>query len=418
MQACFLPADILLPDAAADFEKWAVVACDQFTSQPAYWQSAAQIVGDAPSTLNIVYPEVYLAEGDARIESIRRAMADYMQRGVLQTRVQNGFVLVRRTTESGERLGLVGKLDLEQYDFTPGTSAPVRATEGTILSRIPPRVRIRQGAPIESPHVMMLVDDAAMRLIEPLAKMNLPKLYDTELMLGGGHISGFAVEGELAAQTADLIARMQQESGGFFLAVGDGNHSLATAKACWEQIKPTLSEAERENHPARFALCELVNLHSPALIFRPIHRVIFGAEIDGLQSGFELYLRAHGMTLTDGGEVTLVQDDERRGFAISGRGDRLPVDVLQKYLDQACNEKSGWSLDYVHGDEDAAGLAQNGATAALLGAMDKRALFPAIAAGGVLPRKTFSMGEATEKRYYMECRAIEENNEKEMAAKE
>ena len=392
MQACFLPADILLPDAAADVEKWAVVACDQFTSQMEYWQKAAQIVGDAPSTLNIVYPEVYLAEGDARIERIRRAMADYMQRGVLQTRVKNGFVFVRRVTESGERLGLVGKLDLEQYDFTPGTSAPVRATEGTILSRIPPRVRIRQGAPIESPHVMMLVDDAAMCLIEPLAQMDLP--------------------------TAELIAQMQRESGGFFLAVGDGNHSLATAKACWEQIKPTLSEAERENHPARFALCELVNLRSPALVFRPVHRVVFGADIDALQSGFELYLRAHGMTLTDGGEVTLVQGGERRGFDISGRGDRLPVDVLQKYLDQACGEKSGWSLDYVHGDADAASLAQNGATAALLGAMDKRALFPAIAAGGVLPRKTFSMGEATEKRYYMECRAIEKNNEKEMAAKE
>lgn len=249
MQACFLPADILLPDAAADVEKWAVVACDQFTSQMEYWQKAAQIVGDAPSTLNIVYPEVYLAEGDARIERIRRAMADYMQRGVLQMRVKNGFVFVRRVTESGERLGLVGKLDLEQYDFTPGTSAPVRATEGTILSRIPPRVRIRQGAPIESPHVMMLVDDAAMRLIEPLAQMDLPKLYDTQLMLGGGHISGFAVEGEPAARTAELIAQMQRESGGFFLAVGDGNHSLATAKACWEQIKPALSEAERENHP-------------------------------------------------------------------------------------------------------------------------------------------------------------------------
>ena len=193
-------------------------------------------------------------------------------------------------------------------------------------------------------------------------------------------------------------------------AVGDGNHSLATAKACWEAIKPTLSDEARVDHSARFALCELVNLHSPALIFRPVHRVVFGAEIDALQSGFERYLRAHGMTLADGGEVTLVQGGARRGFAIQGRGDRLPVDVLQKYLDQACGEKSGWSLDYVHGDADAAGLAQNGATAALLGAMDKRTLFPAIAAGGVLPRKTFSMGEATEKRYYMECRRIDAKN--------
>lgn len=410
MQACFLPADILLPDAAADFEKWAVVACDQFTSQPEYWRKAAEIVGDAPSTLNLVYPEAYLAEGDARIAAIRQAMEDYMRRGVLQTRVKDGFVLVRRVTESGERLRLVGRLDLEQYDFTPGTSAPVRATEGTILSRIPPRVRIRQGASIESPHAMMLIDDAAMRLIEPLADRELPKLYDTELMLGGGHIAGYAVEGELAARTAEQIARMQAESGGFFLAVGDGNHSLATAKACWEAIKPTLSDEARVDHPARFALCELVNLHSPALIFRPVHRVVFGAEIDALQSGFERYLRAHGMTMADGGEVTLVQGGARRGFAIQGRGDRLPVDVLQKYLDQACGERSGWSLDYVHGDADAAGLAQSGATAALLGAMDKRALFPAIAAGGVLPRKTFSMGEATEKRYYMECRRIDAKN--------
>ena len=214
MQACFLPADILLPDAAADFEKWAVVACDQFTSQPEYWRKAAEIVGDAPSTLNLVYPEAYLAEGDARIAAIRQAMEDYMRRGVLQTRVKDGFVLVRRVTESGERLGLVGRLDLEQYDFTPGTSAPVRATEGTILSRIPPRVRIRQGASIESPHAMMLIDDAAMRLIEPLADRELPKLYDTELMLGGGHIAGYAVEGELAARTAEQIARMQAESVG------------------------------------------------------------------------------------------------------------------------------------------------------------------------------------------------------------
>lgn len=193
-----------------------------------------------------------------------------MQRGVLQMRVKNGFVFVRRVTESGERLGLVGKLDLEQYDFTPGTSAPVRATEGTILSRIPPRVRIRQGAPIESPHVMMLVDDAAMRLIEPLAQMDLPKLYDTQLMLGGGHISGFAVEGEPAARTAELIAQMQRESGGFFLAVGDGNHSLATAKACWEQIKPgAFRSGAGEPSRAVCAPCELVNLHSPALVFRP-----------------------------------------------------------------------------------------------------------------------------------------------------
>ena len=406
MQSCFLPADVLLPGKKADFAKWAVVACDQFTSQREYWEKAAEIVGDAPSTLNIVYPEVYLSEGDARIPAIRRAMETYLADGTLSERVKDGFVLVRRTTESGERLGLVGKLDLEQYDFTPGTSAPVRATEGTILSRIPPRVRIRRGAPIESPHIMMLVDDPQMRLIEPLTQKNLPKLYDTELMLGGGHISGYAVEGELARATARLIETMQRESGGFFLAAGDGNHSLATAKACWEELRPTLTEAEREDHPARYALCELVNLHSPALIFRPIHRVVFGAAEAELESGFDAYLRKNGMALVSGVEVTFVQGDTKKGFAIEGRGDRLPVDVLQRYLDEVCGERTDWSLDYVHGDEDAQSLAQENATALLLGAMDKAALFPAIAAGGVLPRKTFSMGEATEKRYYMECRRI------------
>ena len=407
MQSCFLPADILLPDEQADFEKWAVVACDQFTSQKEYWEKAADFVGNAPSTLKIIYPEVYLVEGDARIPQIRREMEAYLKEGVLKERVKDGFVFVRRKTESGERLGLVGKLDLEQYDFTPATTAPGRATEGTILSRIPPRVRIRRGAPIESPHIMMLVDDPQMQLIEPLAQKNLPKLYDTELMLGGGQISGYAVEGEAARMTEKRIEAMQKESGGFFLAAGDGNHSLATAKACWEEIRPTLSEEERRNHPARYALCELVNLHSPALIFRPIHRVVFGADAAELESGFDAYAKKNGMRLVSGSEIAFVQNGEKRGFDIEERGNRLPVDVLQKYLDEVCAQRPDWSLDYVHGDEDAVSLARQNAAAILLSAMEKSALFPAIAAGGVLPRKTFSMGEATEKRYYMECRKIE-----------
>lgn len=402
MPPCFLPADILLPAPGVDCAKWAVVACDQFTSQMEYWQRAEAIVGDAPSALHIVYPEAYLAEGDARIPRIRRAMAAYMERGVLARRVTDGFVLVRRVTQSGERLGLVGKLDLDAYDFAPGTSAPVRATEGTIVERIPPRVRIRQGAPIESPHVMMLLDDPAMRLIEPLAQENLPQLYDTELMLGGGRISGYAVEGAQAERTARLIENMQAASGGFFLAAGDGNHSLATAKACWEAIKPALGEAERENHPARYALCELVNLHSPALRFRPIHRVAFGAQMHALIGAFEEALRAQGMALVPGEEIVFAQGGERCGYAVRGRGDRLPVDVLQRFLDA----QDALALDYVHGEGDALGLAKAGACAMLLPAMEKRSLFPAIAAGGVLPRKTFSMGESTEKRYYMECRRI------------
>lgn len=404
MQACFLPADILLPAKGVDAGKWAVIACDQFTSQPEYWQEAARIVGDAPSALHIVYPEVYLSEGDARIPGIREAMARYLSDGMLVQRVTDGFVLVRRTTQSGERLGLVGRLDLDQYDFAPGTNAPVRATEGTILSRIPPRVRIRRGAPLESPHVMMLLDDPGMTLIEPLAQKALPALYEAELMLGGGHISGYAVEGALAQQTAARIAQMQQESGGFFLAVGDGNHSLATAKACWEEIKPTLTAQERAQHPARYALVELVNLHSPAMIFRPIHRVVFSADMHGLIAAFDEAVCAQGMKLLPGEEeIVFARGDMRRGFEVHGRGDRLPVDVLQHFLDA----QKDMSLDYVHGEADAVNLTRTGdATAILLGAIDKHSLFPAIAAGGVLPRKTFSMGESTEKRYYMECRRI------------
>ena len=385
MQACFLPADILLPDAAADVEKWAVVACDQFTSQMEYWQKAAQIVGDAPSTLNIVYPEVYLAEGDARIERIRRAMADYMQRGVLQTRVKNGFVFVRRVTESGERLGLVGKLDLEQYDFTPGTSAPVRATEGTILSRIPPRVRIRQGAPIESPHVMMLVDDAAMRLIEPLAQMDLPKLYDTQLMLGGGHISGFAVEGEPAARTAELIAQMQRESGGFFLAVGDGNHSLAAAKRFWEEKRETLPENERETDPARFALVEIENIHEPSLDFEPIHRVIFDTDTTAFAAEFT----AH-RTEWEAEDKTL--------------GERV---AAAESFCRAYIAAHGGYIDYIHGDDTARSLGEKpNCAAVLLPPVEKSGLFLSVLKNGALPKKSFSMGNARDKRYYLECRKI------------
>ena len=406
MQACFLPADILLPDAAADFEKWAVVACDQFTSQPEYWRKAAEIVGDAPSTLNLVYPEAYLAEGDARIAAIRQAMEDYMRRGVLQTRVKDGFVLVRRVTGSGERLGLVGRLDLEQYDFTPGTSAPVRATEGTILSRIPPRVRIRQGASIESPHAMMLIDDAAMRLIEPLADRELPKLYDTELMLGGGHIAGYAVEGELAARTAEQIARMQAQSGGFFLAVGDGNHSLATAKACYEEQKKGKTPEEYLALPARYALVEVVNNHDDALQFEPIHRVLFGVKPEHLMAELKKFYpdcyEGQGE-----GHVFAYNYEGKSGFiTIPHPEKQLCVASVQTFLDQYLKEFGG-EVDYIHGDEVVDELGSKpGNFGIKLPAMGKEQLFKTVMADGVLPRKTFSMGHSREKRYYLEGRKI------------
>ena len=408
MKPCFLPADILLPREGTELYRWAVVACDQFTSRPDYWHQAEQIVGDAPSTLNIIYPEVYLSQGDARIIRIQETMRAYQAGGVLRQAVTDGFVLVRRTTESGERLGLVGKLDLEQYDYRPGARSAVRATEGTILSRIPPRVRIRKGAPVESPHVMMLVDDPGHTLIEPLASEPLPLLYDTDLMLGGGHLSGYAVTGEAAQRTAARIAAMQQAAPkGFFLAAGDGNHSLATAKACWEAEKEKLPAEQWEDHPARYALVEIVNLHSPALFFQPIHRVVFGAAADELVASLDASLAGLGMALIPGKEIVFTQGGREMGFDIAGRGDRLPLDLLQRGLDDWLSRHPSATLDYVHdAAEVRAHSAQGAAAGILLEGIPKDGFFAAIRAGGVLPRKTFSMGEGHEKRYYMECRAI------------
>lgn len=403
MDTCFAPADILLPadDETARF--WPVVACDQFTSQREYWQELEKLVGDRPSALNIVFPEVYLDEGYGRIESIQRHIRDYLSRGVLTERVHDGFVLVERSTRSGVRIGLVGKVDLDCYDYTPESKALIRATEGTVISRIPPRVKIRQGAEVESPHVMLLCDDRERELIEPLyaRRKELPKLYDLELLMGGGHLRGYAVTGELAKKTQEIIARQQSRSD-LYLAVGDGNHSLATAKTCWEQIKPGLTEAERKSHPARYALAELVNLHCEALNFEPIHRVLFNVDAGKLIDDF-----TSAVPCTEGEDIVFIHKGDRRGVKLTAAGDRLPVDVLQTFLDRWLEAHPETEIDYVHGSAALEELSvKDGNCGMALKAMDKNALFPAIIAGGVLPRKTFSMGEAEEKRYYMECRKI------------
>ncbi len=403
MYNCFAPANILLPadDETARF--WPVVACDQFTSQREYWEELAKLVGDRPSALNIVFPEVYLEEGFGRIESIQRHIEDYLSRGVLTERVHEGFVLVERTTASGVRLGLVGKVDLDCYDYTPESRALIRATEGTVTSRIPPRVRIRRGAELESPHVMLLCDDRERELIEPLyvRRDEFRKLYDLELMMGGGHLRGYAVTGAAAKEAQEIIARQQSRSG-LYLAVGDGNHSLATAKTCWEQIKPTLSEEERKSHPARYALAELVNLHCEALNFEPIHRLLFNVDAGKLIKDF-----TDALPCAEGEDIVFIHRGGRRGVKLTAAGDRLPVDLLQEFLDEWLKGHPETGIDYVHGSAALEELSlKEGNCGMALKAMDKNALFPAIVAGGVLPRKTFSLGEAEEKRYYMECRKI------------
>ena len=403
------PTDILLPRPGVDLSRWAVVACDQYTSQPDYWQAVEALVGDSPSTLRLVYPEVYLSEGEARIQRIQAEMYRYLNEGTLLPAVRSGFIYMERTTPSGVRPGLVACIDLEAYDFTPGTDAPIRATEGTILSRIPPRVKIRAGAPLESPHVMVLLDDPKGTVLEPLqaSKALLRPLYDFECMQGGGHLRGWAVEGKRVAAVLGALNALYADSDGFLAAVGDGNHSLATARQCWLDLRRTLSPAERERHPARYALVELNNLHAPALLFEPIHRVLFGVDPVDVQERFADWCAERDAALEDGIEITWVTGSEETGARLVNPPNPLPVAVLQPFLDEYLAAHAEAGIDYIHGADVVRQLAQRpNALGILLQPIDKASLFPAIRKGGVLPRKTFSMGEANEKRFYMECRKI------------
>ena len=534
------PDDIYLPAEGIDLRRWAVVACDQYTSQPDYWRRMEAYVGANPSTLHIVQPEIDLARAGARIPAIHRAMREYLSNGTLVRAVRNGFTLTERTTASGARLGLVAAVDLEEYDFTPGSGAMIRATEGTIRERIPPRLRIREGAPLECPHVMLLLDDPARTVIEPLhARLReTAPLCDFELIENGGRLRVWGVEGDALAPVSDALSALWEKSDGFLYAVGDGNHSLATAKARWDALKPALSPGEAQTHPARYALAEIVNLHSPALAFEPIHRVLFGADMEDLVSAYRAHLASRGMKLTaveplssrasgtkpaepssscacgmkpvepssfpasrtklaepssscacgmkpaepssscasgmkpvepssscvcgakpaepssfraggtkpaepsssracgtkpaepssfpasgmkpaepsssacgmtptDEAELTFVSGNARASYRVGNPENPLPVAVLQPFLDEYLHSHPAARIDYVHGAAAVESLCQTPhTTGILLPAIDKSALFPAVRQGGALPRKTFSMGEPDEKRYYMECRKI------------
>ena len=402
--------EILLPDEKYDLGKWAVVACDQYTSQPDYWRRVQETAGGAPSALNLIYPEAWLSQGDGRIEAINRAMRDY-EKDVLTRRVE-GFVLVERTIAPGPRLGLLAAVDLEQYDFSRGARSLIRPTEGTILERIPPRVRIRQRASLELPHILLLADDPAHTLIEPLyaARDRLEKLYDFDLMLGGGHIRGWRVGKEAGLEAA--LSALMEKADGLLFAVGDGNHSLATARQCWLNIRDGLTEAQRKTHPASWALAEINNLHDPALVFEPIHRALFGADAGKLKRDFAAWLSDRGMALRGCGAAeamfTFTAGGVDQPMRIEGLKNPLPLATLQPFLDVWLAGQAGVSIDYIHGEGALRALAGQGAAGILLPAMDKNALFESVRRGGPLPRKTFSMGEANEKRYYLEARRISE----------
>lgn len=426
---------ILLPRRGVDLARWAVVACDQYTSQLEYWQDVDRLVGASPSTLRLTLPEVYLGQADtaARVARINATMASYLSEGILEPQAP-GFMLVERTAQpSGTRRGLVVALDLEHYDFRAGSQPLIRATEGTILDRLPPRIEIRRHAPIELPHIMVLIDDPAGTVIDPLAASNLPVSYETDLMKGGGHIRGRAVrdattiEGLARALEALATPQMMQQKYGtsdrgvFLYAMGDGNHSLATAKSIWESLKADRGLDQVKDHPARHALVELVNVHDNGLHFEAIHRVIFDVDPQALLAAMDAHFGAadvgyrrkpasagapdqilgagpHRFAYVCGGEWGIVE--------LERPPHTLPVGTLQAFLDTAL-PKLGGSIDYIHGDDVVRDLGNRPRHVGFfVPPMPKNDLFKTVLRDGPLPRKAFSMGEAHEKRYYLEARTI------------
>lgn len=443
----FSAAEVLLP-ADADMQKWAVVACDQFTSQPEYWEDVKEKVGSSLSALNLILPEVYLNEENVenRIEAINRNMVDYLEKGVFKTLSDSLIYVERKQSDGSVRYGIVGKVDLEDYEFEPGNNALIRATEGTVLSRIPPRVKVRENAGIELPHVMLLIDDPEKSVIEPLTndRSKMEKLYDFDLLKEGGHIAGFKLnEEQKAAVFAALNALKSQDvvdakygikgAAPLLFAVGDGNHSLATAKQCYENEKKVTPKEKWGDLPSRYALVEVVNLHEDALKFEPIHRTVFKVNAEDMIESFTEYypgsFNVRMDNITDGYDGYIQGDlkskisddtqyirycfDEVSGVLVVPHPEKqLAVGTLQEFLDKYLEEREVSEIDYIHGDETCEELGRRpGNISFLLPAMGKEQLFKTVMADGVLPRKTFSMGHAQDKRYYIEARRIKDYND-------
>ncbi len=414
------PADILLPKGC-DMTKWAVVACDQFTSQPSYWEEVERLVGDAPSTLRLILPELRLndADVDEQIAAINGSMTRYLEEGLFETYPQSIFYIERTQSDGTVRHGLVAAVDLEQYDYTPGSGSLIRATEGTVLERIPPRVRVRKDAPIELPHVMLLIDDPERTCIEPITagRDGMEQLYDFDLMMGGGHLRCWKLTSEqmdLLAGALEVLASgeaMERKYGlagaaPLLFAVGDGNHSLATAKTCYENWKKVTPEDQWGSLPARYALVEIVNLHDEALQFEAIHRVLFGVSPEEVLAAFRAAYPNAYEGRGEGHTIEMVWEGEDRFLTVPDPKVQLAVGTLQSFLDQYCGDH-GCQVDYIHGEDVTRELGgKAGNMGFLLPAMGKDQLFKTVMADGVLPRKTFSMGHAEDKRYYVEGRKI------------
>ncbi len=434
--------EIILPNNSIDMNKWSVVACDQFTSQPDYWKQVENIVGSAPSTLKMILPEVYLGAEDEtdRIKKINNNMYEYLQKGILQTH-KPGFIYVERTVNGKNRKGLVISIDLEKYDYSEDAASLIRATEGTVIDRLPPRIRIRKNAPLEIPHVMVLIDDADKKIIEPIKehKKNLPRAYDFKLMQGGGSIAGYHVNDSFLFES--IISglknlkdpanyksryRLTPDTPVMLFAIGDGNHSLASAKAHWENIKAGNDPGLLKNHPARYALVELVNIHDKGLEFEPIHRVIFNADTDSFFEGMKKFLNDNNASLKieytasleeakllalklSGITTHVIPFMSANSFGtiiINNPPHTISIGSLQGFIDFYC-PKNGIEVDYIHGSSQLVKLGtKKGNIGFYMPSMDKGDFFKTIINEGVLPKKSFSMGEAEEKRYYIECRRI------------
>ncbi|MCX7745343.1 MAG: DUF1015 domain-containing protein [Clostridia bacterium] len=434
---------ILLPAKKVDLSKWAVVACDQYTSQPEYWRKVEELVGNDESTLHMIFPEVYLeVDGkEERISKINKTMEQYLEENVLVPQ-KPGFIYVdRKTTHAASRKGLIIAVDLEMYDYNKGSQTLIRATEGTVLDRLPPRIKVREKACLELPHIMVLIDDRDRTVIEPIADKagELEKLYDIDLMMDGMSIKGYKVDHpEMVENILNALNRLadpqvfkdkyglEEEQGVLLFAVGDGNHSLATAKACWENLKKELKKSEIEDHPARYALVEVVNIHDEGLSFEPIHRVAFDIDTKNMlehiapffvQQGSEAFYKTYESKACmekdledlkkDAHVIPFVTADSLGAMVVKNPKCNIAVGTLQAFLDDYLKQNSQARVDYIHGDDVVTELGiKEGNIGFYLPPMDKQALFKTIILDGVLTKKTFSMGEAEEKRFYLECRKI------------
>ena len=404
MPKLFHSCDILLPKSDVDLHKWTVIACDQFTAQPSFWEEVGTIVGDAPSTFHLIFPEAWLTQVDeqAQTKKINDNMRQYVQDDLFSV-VKDSYIYVKRHLKNGAvRHGIVGAIDLEAYITEEGSASKLRATERIIPARLPARAEIRKGAVLELPHVLLLIDDPTQNIIESLAKeTTLEKLYDFSLMQDAGHLEGYRLTGSLADAVSAKIEALPT------VLVGDGNHSLVAAKIAWESIRENLSEADKKTHPARFALVELGNVHDPSLLIEPIHRIVFDAN-ETLIEKFIASSAHVNSGMGDGYHFHYVSDDTKDVFTISKLSIGASIALLQEFIDEQA-AANGWEVDYIHGDAELSALASEKPSLAIfMPPIEKSTLFTSVLDSGVFPKKSFSMGDGIDKRHYLECRMIQE----------